>query len=251
MKRFKSEFVHSYGTYSFGYSEYAEYENGDAIADIYASGFLPYSGTNKIQQTLYMARSARINLKTFDLNSENRRIARRFDGHFTRTVTPIKKYDYTNPDLLTFCLRYFSKRHGPKVLPKERLLTILDSGFPLFLVTYTDKSNVVVGYALEIADETMGHYWFSFYDLEYAYKSLGMWIMLDCIREAQKAGKKHYYIGTVYGEKALYKTNFDSLEFWNGNAWVQNTKLLRAKSRADHHRSVDVSDDWKEEHGLF
>jgi len=197
-----------------------------------------------------MARSARIDLKKFSPNSENRRVLKQFDGTFSRTVVQLSDFDYKNEEFLAFCLNYFEKRHGPQIMPKERLLTILEAGFITDIVTYHDNGNVI-GYAFEANDERMGHYWFSFYDLDYVYKSLGLWIMLDCIREAQKENKDHYYVGTVYGEKGLYKTNIDSLEYWDGSEWILNSKKLRARAREDSKRTFDALDEWKEDHKLF
>ncbi|MCI0619598.1 GNAT family N-acetyltransferase [Candidatus Wolfebacteria bacterium] len=251
MKRFKSEFAHSYATYSFGYCEYAEFENDDVLADVYGKGFLPYTGTPHVRKTLYMARSARLNLKHFTLNSENRRVAKRFDEKLTRHVSPVEQFEYTNENFLVFCTEYFEKRHGRGVMPRERLLTILEADFPLSIITYTNGQNRTVGYAFEVSDDTMGHYWYSFYDLTYAYQSLGMWIMIDCAREARKQGKRYYYLGTVYDEKALYKTNFDTLEFWNGNEWVNDNKLLRTLARHDKEHIFDHPDHWKESHRHF
>lgn len=252
MKIFKSEFVHSYKTYSFGYSEYALFEHGDNLSEIYEKGFLPYTGSKDIKRTLYMARSARIDLQSFELNSENRRIAKKFDGKLVREKTPLENFDYSDENFVSFCIDYFAKRHGNHVMPKERFMTILNAEFPLSVITYTDKeTGAVVGYALEIGDENIGHYWYSFYDLKYAYESLGLWIMLDSIREAKNENKKYYYIGTVYGDKALYKTNFDSLEFWNGNEWSTDVKSLRTTSRNDEHHIVDNIDRFKEEQELF
>lgn len=251
MKKFKSEFAHSYATYSFGYCEYAVLDVGDSFGPTYSEGFLPYSGAPHIERTLYMARSARINTSSFSLNSENRRVLKRFDETLTRTIVPIADFDTNNETFRDFCLNYFSKRHGENVMPKERFETILQAGFITHIVVYTDSSANIVGYVFLCNDTTMSHFWFSFYDLSYAYQSLGLWLMLDCARYAQEQGLSHFYIGTVYGEKALYKTNFEGLEFWNGEQWIPDTKLLRTIARNDHERIHDGLDRWKETHDTF
>ena len=74
----------------------------------------------------------------------------------------------------------------------------------------------------------MAHYWFSFYDLAYARQSLGLWLMLDCIRDAEQRGLKNYYLGTVYGPNALYKTNFAPLEWWGEAGWSRDIQLLKS-----------------------
>lgn len=199
---------------------YAEREPGDAARDLYAQGFLPYSGTKGLQNIYYSARSARIVLNEFELSSENRRIARKFDGMFTKTTAvgapPKDAYD--------FCLAYFSERHGPQAMPHERLELIFSE--VTHTATYRSGSHIVA-YVVSVEDPTFGHYWYSFYDLSYAKQSLGLWLMLDGIRDAKVAGKSHYYLGTVYGEKALYKTNFAPLEWWDGTKWNNSIPKLK------------------------
>jgi hypothetical protein len=53
------------------------------------------------------------------------------------------------------------------------------------------------------------------------------------MRDAKKAGLTHYYLGTVYGAKALYKTNFEPVEWWDGLQWQRDVALLKEKARAD------------------
>src|SRR5437870_4904348 len=79
----------------------------------------------------------------------------------------------------------------------------------------------------------MPHYWYSFYDLALAKQSLGLWLMLDAVRDAQERGLTHYYLGTVYGEKALYKTNSEPLEWWDGKQWQSDVALLKERGRSD------------------
>ncbi len=259
MKRFKSEFAHSYATYSFGYCEYAVLERGEGLHEAYDEGFLPFSGSPDIKHTLYMARSARIDLKKFVPNSENRRILRRFDGpaqrgpssaqrsgKLQRNIFPFARFDIKDPLFRTFCLEYFAKRHGERVMPAERFDTILHAGFITHIVEYTDADGVIVGYVFLCDDDIMSHFWFSFYDLAYAYQSLGLWLMLDCARMAQENKKRFFYVGTVYGEKALYKTNIDSLEFWDGEMWKDDVRLLRTLGKSDDRRIHDGISLWKE-----
>ena len=247
MKTFSSEFAHSYENYSFGYCNYAIRGEKDVLSDIYGKGFLPYSGmAGDNKNPFYMARSARIDLKHFALNSENRRIAKRFDGKFTKETVPFQKFDAQDDTFINFCVAYFSKRHGERVMPKERLLKILQSGFITEIIIYRE-GGLPRAYVFEISDKHMSHFWFSFYDLSYANQSLGMWLMIDRARAAKENKKHHFYMGTVYAEKALYKTNFDRVEHWNGIKWSKDSKKLRARSRTDKGRTYDIVDEWKEE----
>ena len=75
--------------------------------------------------------------------------------------------------------------------------------------------------------------------------------MLDGVRHAQKAGRKYFYVGTVYGEKALYKTAFDNVEYWDGGEWVADKKQLKKLGRSDNEKTVNIMDDWKSKIELF
>lgn len=249
MRLFSSELAHNYGSYTFGYAHYCVYEPGDSLAAIYELGYLPYSGSPDAQRTLYMARSARIPLATFDLTSENRRIAKKFDEQFTKERIPFAEFK-KDEAFLAFCLDYFQSRHGEKAMPRARLEHILQSNFISHVIRYS-KDGVPVGYVLVMSERDMEHYWFSFYDLSLAKQSLGMWLMLDCVRDAKARGLSHYYVGTVYGQKALYKTNFEPLEWWDGSMWTNNIELLKDRAHSDETRVVALMDAWKESQKLF
>lgn len=250
MKKFSSEFGHNYKSYSFGYANYCLKEKNDSVFDIYASGYLPYSGSPDVKNIFYMARSARVPLKSFLLSSENRRIARKFDGQFSSKLFNIHDFDIKNKEFISFCVEYFTKRHGPLVMPRERITAILQSGLITHIVVYY-KDNQPVAYVLEVSENFMTHFWFSFYDLEYVHQSLGMWLMLNSARIAKEDNKKYVYIGTVYGEKALYKTAFKNIEYWNGDIWINDIKKLKALSRTDNDRTISLVDAWKDDLEMY
>ncbi len=202
----------------------------EPLERVYDEGYLPYSGSRELQGIFYSARSARVALPEFALTSENRRIARKF-GQFAKRRIPAQEFA-ADEEFYAFVLSYFKERHGESAMPRERLDVLLGSGLITTVVEYRQK-DAVVGYVLEIESGSMRHYWYSAYDLTLAKQSLGLWLMLDCIRDAQAAGLAHYYLGTVYGPMALYKTNFEPLEWYDGAAWSRDIILLKEKSRAD------------------
>lgn len=205
---------------------------GEPLAEIYAQGYLPYSGAKDSKHIFYSGRSARVVLQEFTLTSENRRIAKRFDGMFQKETIPFAQF-VPDDHFWNLSLTYFAQKHGANAMPRARIEALFAAEIITAVITY-QRSSSVVGYVLEIEDGSMGHFWYSFYDLEYARQSLGMWLMLDCIRSAQKRGLAHYYLGTVYGEKALYKTNFEPLQWWDGSKWSSEIKVLRDLSRKDN-----------------
>lgn len=250
MKIFFSEIGHNYDSYTFGYASYCLMEKGDKLADIYNSGYLPYSSSPEIKNIFYMARSARVPLGSFSLSSENRRIAKKFDGHFKKILTSANKFNYDNPAFVNFCAEYFAQRHGPNVMPVQRLKSILNSGLITHIASYRNES-APTAYILEVSDEVMTHFWFSFYDLSLVHQSLGMWLMLDSARRAKDRGAKYFYVGTVYGQKALYKTAFKNIEYWDGHNWIADSKKIKQLGREDGSRQIGPTDIWKKELKLF
>ncbi len=206
-------------------TQYGEREAGDALAEVYNRGFLPYSGKAYLQNVFYTARSVRVALREFSPSSENRRIAKKFDGQFSKERIPAVQF-VPNEHFWNFCLTYFAEKHGAKAMPRERLETIMQSGLISTIVVYK-HSSAIVAYVLEVEDGSMGHFWFSFYDLAYARQSLGLWLMLDCIRDAQARDLDHYYLGTVYGDKAFYKLNFEPAEWWDESVWSRDIERLK------------------------
>ncbi len=250
MKKFSSEFGHNYRNYAFGYANYCLKEKGDKISDLYASGHLPYSGSPGIKNVFYMARSARVPLKSFSLTSENRRVAKKFDEKFLYKLFKIQDFDIKDKKFISFCTEYFAKRHGPSVMPKERILTILQSGLITHIAAYY-KNKKPTAYVFEVSDDLITHFWFSFYNLDYLHQSLGMGLMLNSARMAKERGIEYFYVGTVYGEKALYKTAFKNIEYWGGDAWIHDIKKIKALSRTDNDRAIQLIDAWKNDVEMY
>lgn len=240
MRIIRKEFGSDYQRYHFGYSIWGILEPGDQLNEVYAEGFLPYSGHEYHEKTLYMARSIRIDLQRLQLNSENRRILRKADWQFTRTAVPFESFD-ANPAFLSFCNRYFRLRHKRDILRSGKLRAVLSSGFVTEVVAYNGPKGHPVGYVLIVSDERMSHFWFSFYDLSYMRRSLGMWMMIQEVLAARDKGKSSMYLGTCYGEGALYKTNFDAVEWWTGCGWSDDVKQLKHLAREEIKHSAEMS----------
>ncbi len=249
MKLFSSELGHNYDSYTFGYTNYAGRQQGDALLQIYEEGYLPYSAARGVKDIFYMARSVRVPLARWEATSENRRIEKKFDGMFEKKRIPFADF-VRDEAFFTFCLNYFAQKHGAKAMSRERLELILDCRLVSTIIVYY-KEGVPVAYVFEVEGENVGHYWFSFYDLSLARQSLGMWLMLDCVRDAKNAGLDYYYLGTVYGEKALYKTNFEPLQWWDGAEWSNDIAHLRERGHTDEKRIIEQMDAWKEDKEFF
>lgn len=252
MKCFSSEFAHNYGTYSFGYCNYCVYEERDTLAEVYDKGYLPYSGSSDVWSTFYMARSARIVLPEWKPNSENRRVFRKHDGALERSIYTKDTLPITDA-FRAFCLSYFERHHGAHAMPPDRLDHILHERVLTHIVEYR-YGDALAGYVFLVADAHMTHVWFYFYAPEFANSSFGMWALLNEARVAQNERKDFFYLGTAYGDKSKYKTNFSHIEFWDGARWRtdKNNSEIKSRIRNDHLDLVDAVDDFKSgKHNYF
>jgi len=233
MKIFFEEYKTNYEEYAFGYKAWAEMERKEEIGAIYEMGFLPYSGESDRKNLFYLARSLRVDLKKFKPNSENKRISKKINLDLKREAIPIDEFNIKDDNFLDFCNKYFKGRHGINILKNGKFERILNLNILSHIVKYTNNEGEIVGYVFLASDKKMTHFWFSFYDLIYVRRYFGLWMMLNEILEAQKQKKEFMYLGTCYGEKALYKTNFDFIQWWTGEEWSEDKKLLKTKARQE------------------
>jgi len=240
MRIYTTELGHNYSSYSFGYTIHAATEPDEALAPVYEQGFLPYSAKPTKEDLFYMARSLRLRASDFSPTSENRRVLQKFDGQFTYDYLDPAAYR-ADPQIRALFLDYFKQLHGEGVMPAARLDDLFNKDLPLRIARYMKEDGTPVGYVLEVVEDSFIHYWFSAYELEYAFTSLGMWLMIDAARRAKEEGRTYLYVGTGYGEKARYKTNLPNITFWDGTLWVENEKELRAHMKTDDDRVMNLS----------
>ncbi len=241
---FNSEYVYSYATYTFGYAVYAERIGTESLDPIWNMGFLPYSGDHRADVTtvFYLTRSVRADLALFVPTSENRRVKRKFeDRRFDAVAYPGKMF-LENDAMLDFCLSNFA---DPKAMSKARLKRILGAFPEVTVIEYKDEKGDSCAYVIEVLGENSVHHWYNFFIHSPQYQSFGMWLFLDRMENLKSLNKKYYYLGTLYGEKAMYKMNIPGLEFWNSNEWSSDMSLLKKLARTDAERSVSHTDQFK------
>jgi arginine-tRNA-protein transferase len=186
-----------------------------------------------------MARSLRVNLLDFKETSENRRVLKKIEElNPGFQVVPINEFDTEQESFKTFCFE-FAKERFTEPISIERIEYILkwknlSHVFEFFL---NDKK---VGFVLCIISGGTLHYWFAFFDLNYPAYSLGKYMMYSVINWAFEQKMEAVYLGTCYGEKALYKArDFKGLEFFDGNIWNSDMKLLKEKCKSDASFELD------------
>jgi arginyl-tRNA--protein-N-Asp/Glu arginylyltransferase len=229
MKLFFGEFKPDYSKYHFPYQVWLLRENGDSVEQIYSSGFLPIRSNPGVY---YLARSVRVNLALFEPSSENRRILKKTENIKAKLV-PLSEFNYT-PQIQKLCKDYSENRFGSGVLPAAAVRSIFTSGTYSHVFVFEDmEKQKEVGFAVCYLSDGLLQYAHSFYDLAYFSNSLGARMMLEAVSWAKDNGKKFAYLGTCYEDKALYKTEFKGIEFFNGFIWNNNLEELKALIKRD------------------
>jgi arginine-tRNA-protein transferase len=238
MKTFRSEFLNNYSTYTFAYAGYAVMESHEDIPLIYSGGYLPYTGNiNLNYPVFYQARSLRVNIDFFEDSSENRRVERKMSLlNPLITKIAISSELAEDQDFLNFCLKYAEQRFSYNAMNTDRLKYILNIGIATDLFVFKNSDDhSVFAYVLAVLHHDTYHFWFSFFNTEYMNElPIGKWLMWRMIKWAKENNFNHVYLGTAYGDKSLYKIrDFKGLEFFDGNMWSKDMKLLKQLCKND------------------
>jgi arginine-tRNA-protein transferase len=236
MRIFFSEYQVDYSTYTFAYAVYCVQEHADELPEIYARGFLPYTGDLTLHHEIfYLARSIRVDLRLFKDSSENRRINRKIEPlGLTVAVTAKDDFDIENPAFLTFCTQYAAERFSGGTMDIQRLRYVCTRNSLSHILTFSANDHIL-GYAFACITQEILHYWYAFFDVAYLRThSLGKWMMWRTIRWAKDQGLQHVYLGTCYGPKALYKVrDHRGCEFFDGTGWNRDMNRLKTLCQQD------------------
>lgn len=224
MRLLYSEFKSDYDHYIFPYVIWAIPESGDEPADCFARGFLPSS---RNLDRFYMCRHIRVQLAQFSLSSENRRILRKGEK-IINTLIQRQKFDYT-PSHREFCKSYADARFGQEVMSYDRLDSLFVSPICTHLMSFREiETEREVGLVvLYLHPPNVAFYYYAFYDLDYLSRNLGMYMMTRVVADLAERGFDSIYLGSCYSRSALYKTQFDGFQFWNGFSWSPDVKQLK------------------------
>jgi arginyl-tRNA--protein-N-Asp/Glu arginylyltransferase len=236
-----------------GYLKWAEEKINDCneqkINTLYNDGFL--FGRNE-KNVLYQTRSLRIDLATFELTSENRRILRKTEGVLvTKHSLPYSKYSWeigklakdfyttkfgegtfsankikellTNPSKSNFTGLLVYNRHSEQ---SEEFLKPNHKGSLAIAQDDTEKDETV-GYCIILETADLIHYCYPFYKLDIELANLGLGMMLKAIMYAKDQGKKYIYLGSAQRPTDTYKLQFEGLEWFDGQKWQTNFEKLK------------------------
>ena len=223
MKLIFSETEADYSRYLYPYVIWAIPEAGEVPADLFNAGFLP--SARSLNQ-FCLCRNLRVELGTFSASSENRRILRKGEG-ITMQLVPRAEFDFSAARK-KFFLDYAEARYGAGIMPPERLELLFNSPLATHLMVFTDASGAELGVVLLYLEAPrLAYFRYSFYDLNHPNRSLGLFLMTTAVEFFAAQNFQHLYLGTCYAERALYKTQFAGVEFFNGFRWSQNLDELK------------------------
>jgi arginyl-tRNA--protein-N-Asp/Glu arginylyltransferase len=224
MKLVFSEYKSDYSHYIFPYAIWAFPEADETPAMILNQGFLPSSHN---LERFYLCRNVRVNLKHFTRSSENRRIIRKGEGIDYKLI-PRGEFNFT-PEWREFFKNYTDSKFGDGVLTDQRLDSLFSSKAVSHILQFHDNvaAKDVGVVLLYLEPPQCAFYYYSFYDLDYHTRSLGMFMMTSTVDYFANQNYNHIYLGTCYSQSALYKTQFTGAEFFNGVKWSDNLEELK------------------------
>jgi arginyl-tRNA--protein-N-Asp/Glu arginylyltransferase len=219
-----SETRSDYAHYLYPYVIWAVPEPGETPGDLFRRGFLPAS----LQlDRFYLCRNLRVVLPHFKPSSENRRILRKGEG-IAVELLPRSQFDYSDGRRQVW-KAYADQRFGEDVMHGDRLDALMHSPVISHLLRFTDPAaGREVGTALLFLEEPhLAYYYYAFYDLAYLPRNLGMFMMTTAVEFFARRGFAHLHLGTCYSDRALYKTQFAGIQFFNGFGWSENLEELK------------------------
>lgn len=168
--------------------------------------------------------SARVIVGQFAPHKRWRRILQR-NGDLTRHLRPGEATE----EQFWLLRRYLLSRHGEGGMADMTLLDyaamIEETAVRTHVVEYRyrdgpDKGELAACALVDVLKDGLSLV-YSFFDPRDARRSLGSYIILDNIAQAQAAGFQHLYLGYwVHGsEKMAYKAQFQPIELLRGGDW--------------------------------
>lgn len=229
MKLLFGEFAPDYSRYLYPYVVWGLPEPGDTPGDLYAAGFHPASPD---LSRFTLCRHLRVPLHGWEPTSENRRILRKGAG-LSLELVPRPDFDFHLARQRRW-LEFAEERFGPGIMTPARLDGLMHGRVITHILVCHDTARdpadgdrEVGAVLMYLEPPRMAHYYYAFYDLRHANRSLGLSLMTAAVRFFQEAGFDHLYLGTCYSERALYKTQFRGLQFFDGLAWSEDLDQLR------------------------
>ncbi len=174
---------------------------------------------------MHQTRSVRIDLKKFELTSENRRILRKGDKiSLARSPIPYTNYSWEIGKLAKdfYDIKADSSFSANKI---KELITTADNFNSLLRFSE-------LGYAICYENTEILHYCYPFYNLETSEKDMGLIMITKAIVDAKERGLSYVYLGSLQRPGDVYKLQFEGIEWFDGKIWrsdVEEVKKILGK----------------------
>lgn len=178
---------------------------------------------------MHQTRSIRIDLSSFELSSENKRVLRKtqeMEDPATAQL-PVMSYNWMIGKLAK---DFYDTKFGAGTFSANKVKELLTeqkkSNFNLLLEYVGDT----LGYAICYENNDLLHYSYPFYELD-SPAGTGMGMMIRAIQLAKKNNKKYIYLGSAQRPTDVYKLQFKGLEWFDKNEWKDDIKELKTLLR--------------------
>lgn len=238
MKLLFSEAQPDYDHYLYPYVIWAFLEADETPADAFEAGFMPATPDLDV---FFMVRHVRVPIREWRPTSENRRILRKGEQVRCRLI-PRAEFDYTEQKRAQW-VSFAEQRFGPGIMTPERLDGLMGGPVISHLLEYRDEATGrELGTALMYLEAPrVAFYYYAFYDLDDRSRNAGLLMMTQLLEFGRNQGWDRAYLGTCVTTRALYKCQFEPLEFYNGMEWSRDVEELKRLNRVrldNSHRLV-------------
>ena len=221
MKYIFKEYKGDYKKYEYPYKTYLQAQEAEDIDEIYSKGFLP---TRIKKNYYYLSRNIRIDLESFSLTSENRRILKKTQN-LTLESKKLENFEF-DYNISKMALDFFKQKFGERITTTQKLKWLFTGDFFTDAIVYKIEGETI-GYCITMETENILHYSYPFYKPTLIKSNIGMAMMIKAIEYAKEKDKKYIYLGTVYTKDSLYKLQFKNMQWFDGENW--NTDIDKLK----------------------
>ena len=195
------------------------------VENLYGQGYLL---TRVDRGVMNETRSFRIDLRKFELSSENRRILRKAEN-LKLAVEPIPYAGYSWK--VGKLAKDFYEKFGDSVFTANKIREIMTDGdksnFNKLFVFVDKRTNEIVGYVIAYQGPHMIHYSYPFYVEDPLEPSRGLGMMTMAIAWAKELGKDYIYLGSLQRPSDTYKLQFKGGEWFDGDRWQTEIEPLK------------------------
>jgi hypothetical protein len=152
---------------------------------------------------------------------------------------------------------FYKDRFGKKVISAQKIKWIFNSGFFNGLLKFNEKADsdklknskqgspnnkAPLAYCPVMKTGKLIFYAYPFYNLDFFDKNIGMGMMTRAIKFAKENNFEYVYLGTIYTKSAIYKLQFEGLEYFDGIKWNTDIEKLKQKIRNKQNIKYKISE---------